>query len=1100
MMAEAWIQEEEEEKEVRGVSDRDPGFRHRSAAARRTGASLADRSDRNKPDQVSRSSSHGPLSTIKAAIRRTSSRASSQSELRRERRRPAITVLSAEPIGPSSWYPGVPGNCAAPVRVGAPYPRTLWSIDEPTAAEPPPSYEQVIREISQQPTPTPPAVRHSTATISTQTEFDQDTEDLETRSADADFACLRETLPVTVPVKPSRSAVCLIPIRPNENEAPLISLEGDTSREQSVQTNTNVVERPIPRPRSLGNFRVLLQELQLGPSEEEGKESSSKVSVVESHQIPIAKDNFSSQDIMGDSNGQSVLCKIKAFETQTDPENFASNAQPSKRPEVAPRTLLPKSAAVQGRPAVAPKPSMINKISGESNDGVEAKPIAAERQGPILLPKPQVGSTATGSKPEPPKKPKSSISTESKPNDQTCSTLDLQEQELPNPVMTQRERPAVWRNQTPIPAPRPTVAKRTNPIENRITPPTAPKPPTTRPSLLPIAKTPVVEAEGSSINKHSPPLQIHSKSTQDLISFEDDVIPALPTGDNVTSLVTVDPFQTLPRGQAPPTDIIPSRPPLSRKPTVIRIPNKPSKTSSEDIASPPPLPAVTPVGNFIAERPKTVSTENCDLPGPVASQPLVKVGKVPPARPAPLKAGPARPPPPKVSAVPNQFRRSSSEQKINNAVGKRSPSTVGKARPKSQAFQRKGPGLPPRPAPGHPLYNKYMLPVPHGIAECNITSKVPGELSFQQGDILVLKQRIDQSFHCQKGLDTGKVASSHLKIITPLEEDEVKGISKKSVASDLQFGDSNAPRALVLHDFTADQNDELNLKAGDTVYLLKKLDKDWYSGKCKGHTGIFPANFVKVLVDLAVGDSKETSVKKDLSKSVPPTKGPRCVARFDFEGDQPDELTFFEGDVIALKEYVSEEWAQGELKGQTGIFPLNFVDLIENLPTSEQKTVQNSPMPPGSNSVTGDRAIETSTSNQVGDLDLQWCEALYDFKAEAADDLPFKRGDQILILEQIDSEWCKGKLNGIEGIFPSAFVRISTGTTSPVKQQSSENKRGMAKALYNFVGENEDELNFKVGDTIILLESIDADWLKGELQGKEGIFPRSFVQVLKDPL
>ncbi|XP_072899004.1 SH3 domain-containing protein 19 isoform X3 [Hemitrygon akajei] len=758
MMAEAWIQEEEEEKEVRGVSDRDPGFRHRSAAARRTGASLADRSDRNKPDQASRNSSHGPLSTIKAAIRRTSSRASSQSEQRRERRRPAITVLSAEPIGPSSWYPGVPGNCAAPVRVGAPYPRTLWSIDEPTAAEPPPSYEQVIREISQQPGPTPPVIRHSTATISTQTEFDEDTEDLETRSADADFACLTETLPVT------------------------------------------------------------------------------------------------------------------------------------------------------------------------------------------------------------------------------------------------------------------------------------------------------------------------------------------------------DPFQTLPRGQAPPTDVIPSRPPLSRKPTVIRIPNKPSKTSPEDIASPPPLPAVTPVGNFIAERPKTVSTENCDLPGPVANQPLVKVGKVPPARPAPVKAGPARPPPPKVSAVPNQFRRSSSELKINSTVGKRSPSIAGKARPKSQVFQKKGPELPPRPAPGHPLYNKYMLPVPHGIAECNITSKVPGELSFQQGDILVLKQHIDQSFDCQKGFDTGKVASSHLKIITPLEEDEVKGTSKKSVASDLQFGNSNAPRALVLHDFTADQNDELNLKAGDTVYLLKKLDKDWYSGKCKGHTGIFPANFVKVLVDLPVGDSKETSVKKDLFKSAPPTKGPRCVARFDFEGDQPDELTFFEGDVIALKEYVNEEWAQGELKDRTGIFPLNFVDLIENLPTSEQKPVQNSPMPPGSNSVTGERAIETSTSNQVGDLDLQWCEALYDFKAEAADDLPFKRGDRILILEQIDSEWCKGKLNGIEGIFPSAFVQICTGTTSPVKQQSSEDKRGMAKALYNFVGDNEDELNFKVGDTIILLESIDADWLKGELQGKEGIFPRSFVQVLKDPL
>ncbi|XP_078262050.1 SH3 domain-containing protein 19 isoform X1 [Rhinoraja longicauda] len=1020
MMAEAWTQEEEEGEEVRGASDRDPGSSSRlqTAAARRSGASSAGRSNRNKPDQSSRNSSHGPLSTIRAAIKRTSSRTSSQTELRRERRRPAITVLSAEPIGPSPWYPGVPGNCAGTVGVGPSYPRTLWRIDEPAAAEPPPSYEQVIREINQQPVPTPPVLRHSTATISTQTEFDQDTDDLETRSADADFASLRESTPVTVPVKPSRSAACLIPIRVEENEASLISIESDTSREQSVQTNTNVVGCPIPRPRSLGNLTVLFQEVQIERSEGEEKGTFSEASVVQVCQNPIAKGNSTSQNVMGDSGGQGILSRIKAFETQKDSENVANNAQPSKRPEIAPRAFLPKPGVVQGRPTVAPKPSLVDRISGESNNGAEAKPVAAERQGPILPPKSQTGSAAVGPKPEPPKKPKPSISAESKQNDQTCNTLDRREEALSDSVATQIERPAVRKNQMPIPAPRPTMAKRTNTTENRIAPFITPKPPASRPSALPITKTSTMEAEGSSTN-----IQISSNSAQDLISFDDDVIPAIPTGDNVTSLVTVDPFQTLPRNKAPPTDVMHSRPPVLRKPTVIRIPNKLSKTSSENIASPPPLPAETPVGNLIVERSKTVPMENHDLSGPVASQPVARVGKIPPARPDPHKAGPARPPPPKVSTTPNQLRHASSEQKINKTVGKQSPAATGKVRPKSQVFPKKGPELPPRPAPGHRLYNKYMLPVPHGITECDITSKVPGELSFQRGEVLVLKQRIDKSFHCQKGLGAGKVASSHLKIITPLDGEEVKGNGKKLSASDQQFGDSSAPHALVLHDFTADQNDELNLKAGDTVYLLKKLDKDWLSGKCKGHTGVFPANFVKIIVDLPA-DSQETSGKKDLFKSTSLNKGPRCVARFDFEGDQPDELTFFEGDVIALKEYTNEEWARGELKGCTGIFPLNFVDLVEDLPTSEQKTIQSSPLSPGSNRLTDDRTIETSTPNQVGDLDLQWCEAVYDFKAEAGDDLSFKRGDRILILEQMDSEWYKGKLNGLEGIFPSAFVRV----------------------------------------------------------------------------
>lgn len=39
-----------------------------------------------------------------------------------------------------------------------------------------------------------------------------------------------------------------------------------------------------------------------------------------------------------------------------------------------------------------------------------------------------------------------------------------------------------------------------------------------------------------------------------------------------------------------------------------------------------------------------------------------------------------------------------------------------------------------------------------------------------------------------------------------------------------------------------------------------------------------------------------------------------------------------EGEIIILKEYVNEEWAKGELKGASGIFPLNFVEIIEDLP------------------------------------------------------------------------------------------------------------------------------------------------------------------------
>lgn len=77
-------------------------------------------------------------------------------------------------------------------------------------------------------------------------------------------------------------------------------------------------------------------------------------------------------------------------------------------------------------------------------------------------------------------------------------------------------------------------------------------------------------------------------------------------------------------------------------------------------------------------------------------------------------------------------------------------------------------------------------------------------------------------------------------------------------------------------------------------------------------------------------------------------RGPRCVARFDFEGEQGDELSFFEDDVIQLKEYIGEEWARGEVNGHVGIFPLNFVEVIEDLPSVPvQKSAPNKIALPG---------------------------------------------------------------------------------------------------------------------------------------------------------
>jgi hypothetical protein len=48
------------------------------------------------------------------------------------------------------------------------------------------------------------------------------------------------------------------------------------------------------------------------------------------------------------------------------------------------------------------------------------------------------------------------------------------------------------------------------------------------------------------------------------------------------------------------------------------------------------------------------------------------------------------------------------------------------------------------------------------------------------------------------------------------------------------------------------------------------------------------------------------------------------------------------------------------------------------------------------------------------------------------------------------------------------------------------------------VAENDDELTLTVGDTISVLQTSleDAGWWKGELNGKIGVFPDNFVELL----
>lgn len=56
---------------------------------------------------------------------------------------------------------------------------------------------------------------------------------------------------------------------------------------------------------------------------------------------------------------------------------------------------------------------------------------------------------------------------------------------------------------------------------------------------------------------------------------------------------------------------------------------------------------------------------------------------------------------------------------------------------------------------------------------------------------------------------------------------------------------------------------------------------------------------------------------------------PQCKALYDFDAENPDELTFRVGDIIDVVEEMGEWW-KGEYNGQQGIFPANYVEKIKS--------------------------------------------------------------------------------------------------------------------------------------------------------------------------
>ncbi|XP_043096222.1 SH3 domain-containing protein 19 isoform X3 [Puntigrus tetrazona] len=950
----------------------------------------------------------GPLSSIKAAFKRTSARAHSQPDCSRERRRPEITILSAEPLTATSWHSGVSRQIPSTAFTTQP----IWSESVLTSAQLPPSYEQVIKEKTKEQVTTPlPSPRRSHTTIATQTDS------LEENVTHPDSCTLQNPSGVSEkqPKKPPRPS---LPCKPDQKNR-------SSTCTSNSQPNVDVVSitRPVPQPRSKTNPLSSSNQVNVQPLIPlQDSWEGCPVTLVETSDAHSGKylqellDVFSSDpqsdlsdsvSIQGEQTRQSenmtsfhsdrnILSKIQAFESQSSKENDESSV-----PFPRPRKVFAKPPVLAPKPSIAPRPSV--------------------------------------------KKPK---------EEQVSEFVSHLYEEVDMP---------------PMPAPRPQLLKKPS-LDFR----NVDSQPSFRTALIPPSRPSLVRGKNVSspdeeeVALKGPPTPL--KPSKDLLNLNNHNSTALLSNITSTANMLGNDYMDAPLNHSPTK---PSRQGgftymglqgVTKRPTVIRVPSKTDKNPEEAADVPPPLPVQKAVGGPPTPakpsrevRPySAISTNNSratsnqadsfSFSSDMSLPPRPSGGKVLPPRPPPAKAGPGRPPPPRKDGS----QRRPSDPGVSQIVPSKQQQPQWQQQ--NRRASKKGPALPPRPNPGHRLYNKYTLEIPHGVAEYDYNGTNTGELSFQKNEVLVLLEELDnKTFVCQVGNAKGTVQKTHMKIITPLISIPRNPVLQKNSSFSGMVENTGSSQVQALYDFTPEGPGELMLKAGDVVSNVEQLDSEWYMGTCRNITGFFPINYVKTLVTGVQKYSLHTEVDgehvgdvstvinnlfKPATSAPPPrnewktkpfpdpVRGPRCVARFDFEGEQGDELSFSEGDVIRLKEYVGEEWARGEVGGHAGIFPLNFVEVLEDLP-SMQKSVPNKIALPGMAGSPNTRMSYTAT--EVERNGEEWAVALYDFTAETDEDLPFQQGDRVLVTAHIDDEWWSGRVNGREGFFPKAFVETLPG-------------------------------------------------------------------------
>uniref|UniRef100_H3CWY2 Intersectin-1 n=1 Tax=Tetraodon nigroviridis TaxID=99883 RepID=H3CWY2_TETNG len=312
-------------------------------------------------------------------------------------------------------------------------------------------------------------------------------------------------------------------------------------------------------------------------------------------------------------------------------------------------------------------------------------------------------------------------------------------------------------------------------------------------------------------------------------------------------------------------------------------------------------------------------------------------------------------------------------------------------------------------------------------------------------------------------------------------------------------------QAQALYPWRAKKDNHLNFNKNEIITVLEQQDMWWLGELQTGQRGWFPKSYVKLISAVLPAPVATVTRSKNMSDSVAsesppngkrpsvsPTKasefGEEYVAMYTYESTEQGDLSFQQGEIVVVTRKEGDWWT-GTTGGRTGVFPSNYVKPRDSASESL-----------GSAGKTGSLGKKPEIAQVIAP-----------YTATGAEQLTLAPGQLILIRKKNPGGWWEGELQARGkkrqiGWFPANYVKLlspSTNKTTPTEPTPPKLAPACTAlcqviGMYDYVAQNDDELAFQKGQVINVLNKDDCDWWKGELNGREGLFPSNYVKLTTD--